>query len=180
MNRNKLLCLLVAFIIIVSASGMAFAHPGHEGGHGPEEVTSDDVAESADFSDSSSASLSGGSSSGESSSASSSSASSESHSGSSGSSSSSGGGSSYSQSSKSYSSQNYNPQSSNQYSQSEDVPEEVTGNASDVNRTNETNSTANMTNASDDLPQDVDLSWIAILLAVLILIAAIIYLKFIR
>ena len=53
MRKNKVLCLLLAFILIVSVSGMAFAHPGHEGGHDPEEITTSDVAEATSSSSSS-------------------------------------------------------------------------------------------------------------------------------
>jgi hypothetical protein len=59
LKRNMILGLLLAFVLVMSASGLVFAHPGHEGGHAPEEITTADVSE-ANSGGSSSASLSGG------------------------------------------------------------------------------------------------------------------------
>ncbi|WP_410320264.1 hypothetical protein [Methanobrevibacter sp.] len=54
--KRKEIFLTLTFILILSASTVVFAHPGHTGGHSPEEITTEDVSQALE-SGSSSASL---------------------------------------------------------------------------------------------------------------------------
>ena len=56
--KRKEICLILIIILFMSASTVVFAHPGHTGGHAPEEITTEDVSQAWE-SDSSSASLGG-------------------------------------------------------------------------------------------------------------------------
>ena len=56
--KRKEICLILIIILFMSASTVVFAHPGHTGGHAPEEITTEDVSQAWE-SGSSSASLGG-------------------------------------------------------------------------------------------------------------------------
>ena len=43
MNKNKTFILLMLIFISFTSLGFVFSHPGHEGGHDPEEITTSDV-----------------------------------------------------------------------------------------------------------------------------------------
>ena len=138
MNKKWILCLIMAICAVILVSGFAVAHPGHEGGHDPEEITTSDVAD-ASASDSSQASTADSSSkdssskdsgSSKSSSKSSDSSKSESSSGSSGSS--------------------YSGQYSQSYDSSDDNSQAAGDDLKDTLKDNKTNKTNNSTNSTQN------------------------------
>ena len=53
MNKNKIFIILMLIFISFTSLGLAFSHPGHEGEHDPEEITTSDVEFQEDSQDNS-------------------------------------------------------------------------------------------------------------------------------